>query len=409
MQLIQKLRDDQKCMKKVVEDMSRSYEWKSNQDREHCQNPLTTLKTSTTKSKAATRSKGKEIAKAPSPLESDHEVVSDKEETPRDKEIQKETIRTRAMQQNGIHWFNYKEFRHVAKECELGAHYVYMANIHDVIPAVDEDTGPIFDKEPLEKVHPHDDYNVFANERQYPKQPESINDTYVVEKDDNNITPDSLYMCNNEEKVEHDTTQEDEHVLLASLIENVKLEIYESKKINKDLKKANTSLTRELLRYTKSNYVKEDEIEIAKAYGLLKEQKARSDKSCSEAAFQVFNIKQKFLELEKQLLEHKNTTSTLKYEKDEQKKFYKTCEDKEIAKVICMEKQVKSLNDIVFKIGQSIQTMNMLNKNCQTSFKKPRYLKKVQNAKPCLYDIGCYNDNIANMLTLDSDETICLA
>ncbi|GKA62121.1 hypothetical protein Tco_0761640 [Tanacetum coccineum] len=35
MQLIQKLRNDQKCMKKVVEDMSGSYEHKSDQGRDH--------------------------------------------------------------------------------------------------------------------------------------------------------------------------------------------------------------------------------------------------------------------------------------------------------------------------------------------------------------------------------------
>ncbi|GJX74947.1 hypothetical protein Tco_0313542 [Tanacetum coccineum] len=35
MQLIQKLHDDQKRMKKVFEDMSGSYEQKSNQDRDH--------------------------------------------------------------------------------------------------------------------------------------------------------------------------------------------------------------------------------------------------------------------------------------------------------------------------------------------------------------------------------------
>ncbi|GJY81561.1 hypothetical protein Tco_0494312 [Tanacetum coccineum] len=45
------------------------------------------------RSHAATRSKGKEIAKAPSPpFEFEHEVVSDEEETQRDKEIQKAMV-----------------------------------------------------------------------------------------------------------------------------------------------------------------------------------------------------------------------------------------------------------------------------------------------------------------------------
>ncbi|GJX35451.1 hypothetical protein Tco_0247008 [Tanacetum coccineum] len=53
--------------------------------------------------------------------------------------------------------------------------------------------------------------------------------------------------------------------------------------------------------------------------------------------------------------------------------------------------------------------MNMLNRNCKTSFSKLEFLKKAHRANPRLYDIGCYNDNIALMLTPESDETIHLA
>ncbi|GJZ56883.1 hypothetical protein Tco_0612377 [Tanacetum coccineum] len=52
--------------------------------------------------------------------------------------------------------------------------------------------------------------------------------------------------------------------------------------------------------------------------------------------------------------------------------------------------------------------MNMLNRNCKTSFAKPEFLKKAQRANPHLYDIGCYNDNLALMLAPDSDEMIHL-
>nr|GFC76058.1 hypothetical protein [Tanacetum cinerariifolium] len=52
--------------------------------------------------------------------------------------------------------------------------------------------------------------------------------------------------------------------------------------------------------------------------------------------------------------------------------------------------------------------MNMLNNKCQTSFAKPEFLKKAQRANPHLYDIGCYNDNLALMLAPDSDEVIHL-
>nr|GEW19860.1 hypothetical protein [Tanacetum cinerariifolium] len=60
----------------------------------------------------------------------------------------------------------------------------------------------------------------------------------------------------------------------------------------------------------------------------------------------------------------------------------------------------------IAKERQSVQTMNMLNNKCRTSFAKPEYLKKAKQANPRLYDIGCYNDNLALMLSPKSDEVI---
>nr|GFB54276.1 hypothetical protein [Tanacetum cinerariifolium] len=62
----------------------------------------------------------------------------------------------------------------------------------------------------------------------------------------------------------------------------------------------------------------------------------------------------------------------------------------------------------VYKTGQSVQMMNMLNNKCRMSFAKPEYIKKAKQANPRLYDIGCYNDNLALMLSLESDEVIRL-
>nr|GEZ16470.1 retrotransposon protein, putative, Ty1-copia subclass [Tanacetum cinerariifolium] len=54
------------------------------------------------------------------------------------------------------------------------------------------------DTKPLEKVKYDAEYNVFANASQHSKQPESINNTCVVEKVDSNVIPDSTDMCNND-------------------------------------------------------------------------------------------------------------------------------------------------------------------------------------------------------------------
>nr|GFA08584.1 integrase, catalytic region, zinc finger, CCHC-type, peptidase aspartic, catalytic [Tanacetum cinerariifolium] len=112
--------------------------------------------------------------------------------------------------------------------------------------------------------------------------------------------------------------------------------------------------------------------------------------------------------LKSKIDDSKNGTKFLETSNKAQIKLYKTHEDKELDKVIELEHKFKVLDNIVYKIGQSVQTMNMLNNKCRKSFEKPEFLKKAQRANPRLYDIGCYNDNLALMLAADSDEVIRL-
>ncbi|GJW35859.1 hypothetical protein Tco_0058779 [Tanacetum coccineum] len=83
---------------------------------------------------------------------------------------------------------------------------------------------PTFDVEPLEQVQIDDDYNV-----------------------DSNVIPDSSDMCDNEGKADQNAKEyEDARVVLINLIANFKLDTDKNKKIQKQLKKANTSLAHEL-------------------------------------------------------------------------------------------------------------------------------------------------------------------
>nr|GEX95401.1 hypothetical protein [Tanacetum cinerariifolium] len=79
---------------------------------------------------------------------------------------------------------------------------------------------------------------------------------------------------------------------------------------------------------------------------------------------------------------HQETISIMSQQKEAQIKLYKTREDKELDKVIALENKVKVLDNIVYKTGQSVQTMNMLNNKCRTSFAKTEFLKKAQRANP---------------------------
>nr|GFC32211.1 hypothetical protein [Tanacetum cinerariifolium] len=69
---------------------------------------------------------------------------------------------------------------------ELEAHYMYMAKLQQVSPDV-VDSGPIFDKEPEQKVQNDDHYDVFAIDSQHTEQSESVHNTYLIEQDAQNV------------------------------------------------------------------------------------------------------------------------------------------------------------------------------------------------------------------------------
>ncbi|GJR62845.1 retrovirus-related pol polyprotein from transposon TNT 1-94 [Tanacetum coccineum] len=403
----------------------------------------------------------------------------------------RETVGSQVVQQTGIQCFNCKEFGHFAKECrkpkrvkdytyhkekmllckqaekgvplqaeqadwledtdeeideqELEAHYSYMAKIQEV-PTADSGT----DTEPLEQVHNDAEYNVFANVRQHSEQPESTSNTCLVEKDDSNVTPDSPDMCDND--IQTDQNAEDERAALANLIANLKLDVDENKKIQKQLKKANASLAHELkecksiLAETsktlgESNSIrdsclialqnKQTEFERYKALndrtidydklerklnetlGLLAQKEIDIKEGLKVKAYEILVVKEKHDELVKQSLLTKSHFEGLVKEKTKVITDLKLKEEKDIDKMISMEKQLKFLNEIVYKRNQSIQTIHMLAPkgptfNGRPTFANPMYLKKAQYEKPCLYEIPYDQSDPANRLVPDREETLTL-
>nr|GFC16150.1 hypothetical protein [Tanacetum cinerariifolium] len=184
------------------------------------------------------------------------------------------------VQKSGIQFYNCKEYGHVARECqkpkrakdaayhrgkmllckqeeagiqlnaeqadwkddtddeyddqELETHYMYMARLQQVSPDV-VDYGPIFDKEPEQKVQNDDHYDVFAIECQHTEQSKSVHNTYLLEQDTQNI-----------DQNEEDAALAKERELLASLIAKLKCEIDESKNRNTLLETSNKVLVEKL-------------------------------------------------------------------------------------------------------------------------------------------------------------------
>nr|GEY08108.1 hypothetical protein [Tanacetum cinerariifolium] len=377
----------------------------------------------------------------------------------------RETVGTTVVHKFGIQCYNCKEFGHVARErqkpkrvkdaayhrekmllCkqeeagiqlnaeqadwrddtdyesedqELKAHYMYMAQIQEVSPDA-ADSGPIFDSEPLQKVSTDDHYNVFAIESEHPEQSESIHDTYPIEQDEHNMIIDSLDMSYDREQIDHNDNDDD--LANEREIEDLKNKNISLESSNNHLKEANNKLSEtnalmykdfkksqaELARRNDVEYASKVEIDCAKANGDLISYKMESKNSFNKYTQTINDLNQIILEMNNKLSAHQETISILSQQKEAQIKLYKTHEDKELDKVIALENIVKVLDNIVYKTGQLVQIMNMLNNKCRTSFAKPEFLKKAQRANPRLYDIGCYNDNLALMLALESDDVILL-
>ncbi|GJW67696.1 retrovirus-related pol polyprotein from transposon TNT 1-94 [Tanacetum coccineum] len=347
----------------------------------------------------------------------------------------RETVGSQVVQQNGIQCFNCKGFGHYAKECrkpkrvkdysyhkekmmmckqaeqgvplqaeqadwladtdeeideqELEAHYSFMAKIQEVLPEESSSTD-----QPLEQVQNHDENNVFANERRHSEQPESINDTYVLEKDDSNVTPDSSNICNNDNQVDQNAAEcVDERAALANLIANLTLDTEENKTILKQLKKANASLTQEL-KECRTNLDetgralgeatscrdsclialqnKQTEFEKYKAFndrtidyeilqtklnetlGLLARKDIDIKEGLKTKAYEISVVNQKHDELVKKSLLTKSQFEGQLKEKSKVISDLKVKEGRDIDKMIEMDKQIKFLNEILYKRNQSI-------------------------------------------------------
>nr|GEY65362.1 RNA-directed DNA polymerase, eukaryota [Tanacetum cinerariifolium] len=174
--------------------------------------------------------------------------------------------------------------------------------------------------------------------------------------------------------------------LILSVIEQLKTQVVNCTKINQDNKNVNEILIAELERY-------KDQVKILKEQNNL----------------EIDNLKHNLFEhlKESESLEQKVTLLKNNFQKEESRNI-----DSELA----LEKQVKELNNIVFKRNQSAQTVHMLTKpqffydhstRQALGFQNPCYLKRAQQLEPKLYD-GSVIQKTDAIVIRDSKETLML-
>nr|GEU75422.1 auxin-binding protein ABP19a-like [Tanacetum cinerariifolium] len=134
---------------------------------------------------------------------------------------------------------------------------------------------------------------------------------------------------------------------------------------------------------------------------------------------QITTLNEEISELNKQLSMEKSIVSSLLEEKKRLKSDFKIREDELLDKQIQLEKKIKELDNILVKMGQSIQTIHMLSPKSDSfynteqkmdlSYQNHFYLKQAQQKQQSLYNGKVLFEKHDPPVVHDSEEALQLA
>ncbi|GJS41162.1 retrovirus-related pol polyprotein from transposon TNT 1-94 [Tanacetum coccineum] len=197
------------------------------------------------------------------------------------------------------------------------------------------------------------------------------------------------------------STQQD--ALILSMIEQLKTQVINFTKINLDNKSVSDTLTAEIERY-------KEQVKVLKEGQNVEVKSQDKVVDSHEQNAKIDRLKQT---LSEQLKEKESLMKTVTVLKND----FKNKESRNIDREIDLEKNIKQLDNIVYKRDQSAQTVHMLTKpkffydhstKQALGFQNPFYLKKAQQLEPKLYD-GNVIKNTYSIVIFDSEETLMLA
>ncbi|GJU60456.1 hypothetical protein Tco_1238222 [Tanacetum coccineum] len=187
-------------------------------------------------------------------------------------------------------------------------------------------------------------------------------------------------------------------------------DVISEEKANK--KQNNESVTAELERYKErvKTFEQHLNIDLSSREKMIDSQMDDMIKEKLALKEQVDSLEQN---LSKQIKEKECLLQTFTVFKNESKEK----ENKYMENEIDLEKKIKELDNIIFKVGQSAQTVHMLTKpqvfydnihKQALGYQNPFYLKKAQRIKPTLYDGIVISAKHVAMPVIDDEETLIL-
>ncbi|GKA78715.1 hypothetical protein Tco_0785252 [Tanacetum coccineum] len=285
---------------------------------------------------------------------------------------------------------------------------VLMANISnygsDVISEVPHSETYLNDME-NQSVHAMQDF----------EQPPAVDFTDNEIHSDSNIIPYSQYLQETQQANVQDThLQAQQDSMILSVIEQMSEQMINHvnnwEKANKE--QNSESVTAELERYKERVKTLEQRLNID-----LSSREKMIDSQMDDMIKEKLALKEQVDSLEqnlsKQIKEKECLLQTFTVFKSESKEK----EDKYMENEIDLEKKIKELDNIIFKVGQSAQTVHMLTKpqafydnihKQALGYQNPFYLRKAQRIKPTLYDGIVISDKHVAMPVIDDEETLIL-
>ncbi|GKD15854.1 hypothetical protein Tco_1205012 [Tanacetum coccineum] len=250
------------------------------------------------------------------------------------------------------------------------------------------------------------------------EQPCFDNDTEVDITSDSNIISYEQYLQETKNLVVQSTSssvQQDE--LLIYVIEKMSSQVAKCNKVQQENLIVNETLTAELERYKEQVIIfeqrKKFNLNNRENYidGQLRQVIVDRNAKVADFEKQIHLLK---LQLNATVESHKTLSTIVEC----LKKASKQKEDKYLDEIIDLQKKKKALDNVVYKMGQSTQTMHMLTKpqafyneshKTTLGYQNPFYLSQARRKVPALYDGHTIVKTHVTLSVTDTEETLELA
>ncbi|GJX84590.1 gag-pol polyprotein [Tanacetum coccineum] len=230
---------------------------------------------------------------------------------------------------------------------EVNANCILMANLQQASTSgTQSDNAPVYDTDGSAEVQLHENcynneiFNMFTQEEQYTELLEPIPEPHQVPQNVNNVISEVSSVEQGGGTVEqHSANVKETRAYHESLFHNLAAEVEKVISINLKMKEKNAELTTELARYKNQE----------RCFEISQEKYDKLERCYQQSVYQ------------EQCLSKKINALYLSSEEKKRLKFdFKAREDELLDKQIQLENKIKELDNILVKMGQSIQMMHML-------------------------------------------------